>query len=116
MTDGQTRVLALLGVLLGLQALINPNVRRILSGHLSPTEQKGGALGLPGVYVAGYIGVGAAALALVALAGPAPKLATWIVVIFLALALLEHSDAWSAALSASLAGIQQLTGQPGQSK
>ena len=110
MTTGQTRVLVLLGVLLGVQALFNPNIARILTGHLNPTQQQGGALGLPGVVIAGYVGTGAAAVALVALAAPAPNLATWIVVLFIVMALLEHPQGWSAALGAATAGVSQLTG------
>lgn len=110
MTPGQTRVLVLLGVLLALQALINPSVRSVLTGHLTSQQQSGGAVGIPGIYIAGFIGVGASAIALVALASPAPKLATWIVVIFIGLALIEHPQQWTAALSSATQGIVALTG------
>lgn len=112
MTTGQIRVLTLLLVLLGVQAIINPNVRSVLSGHLTKEQSQSGALGIPSVYLAGYIGVGAAAVALVALAAPAPRLATYIVLAFIALALIEHPDAWRQALSQATAGIGAITGRP----
>ena len=103
MTTGQTRVLVLLGVLFGLETLLNPTFR----GNLAK-----GATGqlASNVVAAGSIGWGVSGVALVALAAPAPRLATWIVVIFIALALLTHSQGWTGALSAASAAMTQLFG------
>lgn len=103
MTPGQTRVLVLLGVLFGLETLLNPTFR----GNLAK-----GATGqlAPQVFAAGALGWGVSGVALVALAAPAPRLATWVVVIFITLALLTHSQGWTGALSAANAAMAQLFG------
>ena len=103
MTSGQTRVLVLLACLFGLQALINPTFRGNLvkgaSGNLPPQT-----------LAAGFVGSGAAAVALVALAAPAPKLATWIVVLFIGMALLTHASSWTGALDTVTRNMNTLFG------
>ena len=105
MSDGQTRVLVLLLTLFGIEAAFNPTFRGNLvagaSGKLPPQTM-----------LAGYLGWSVGGVALVALAAPAPKAATWIVLIFIALALLTHPDTYSAALGKATAAMQQLTTAP----
>lgn len=105
MSDGQTRVLVLLLVLFGIETAFNPTFR----GNLAA-----GAKGdlPPQTMLAGFLGWSVGGVALVALAAPAPKAATWIVVIFIALALLTHPQGYSAALGKATAAMQQLTRTP----
>lgn len=106
MTPGQTRVLALLAALLGLQIVLNPTFRANTSSWLHGQLPSGTA-------TAGYLGWGAAAVALVALAAPAPNLATWITVIFILMNLIEHPQGWSSALGAASSGLASITGGQG---
>lgn len=102
MTDGQTRVLVLLLVLFGLDISFNPTLKNnILHGNLSG-------------FTPAYIGLGVGGVALVALAAPAPKAATYIVLAFIVLALIEHSGAWASMLGNATASLQQLTGSQAQ--
>lgn len=105
MTPGQTRVLVLLGVLLGIQTLFNPTFR----GNLAAGAE--GKLP-PQTMLAGYLGWGVGAVALVALAAPAPRAATYIVLAFILLALLTHPQGYAAALGKATAAMQQLTTVP----
>lgn len=105
MSDGQTRVLVLLLALFGLEAWLNPTFRHNLvagaSGNLPPQTM-----------LAGYLGWSVGGIALVALAGPAPRAATYIVLAFILMALLMHPDAYAAALGQVTAAAQQLTTVP----
>lgn len=108
MSDGQTRVLVLLLVLFGIETAFNPTFRGNLvagaSGKLPPQTM-----------LAGYLGWSVGGVALVALAAPAPKAATWIVMIFIALALLTHPDGYAALLGRATAAMTQLTSAPASS-
>lgn len=97
MSSGQWRVLILLAVLLGVDILVNPTARdtltRAKSGDVSGmwsglADSLAG--GVPQMY-----GWGIGALALVALAAVAPDLATWIVVLFIAIVALSHAADFS---------------------
>lgn len=105
MSDGQTRVLVLLLALLGIQIVFNPTFRGNLvagaEGKLAPQTM-----------LAGYLGWAVGGIALVALAAPAPKAATYIVVAFIVMALLLHPQAYASALGKTTAAIQQLTTVP----
>lgn len=98
MTAGQTRVLVLLMVLFGLDVTFNPTLKNnILHGNLSG-------------FAPAYIGLGVGGVALVALAAPAPKVATYIVLAFILMVLIEHSAAWAGLLGQASASLQSLTG------
>ena len=105
MSDGQTRVLVLLLALFGIEALFNPTFRSNLvagaSGKLPPQTM-----------LAGYLGWTIGGVALVALAAPAPRVATYIVLAFILMALLTHPDTYAAALGKATAAMQQLTSAP----
>ena len=105
MSDGQTRVLVLLLTLFGIEALFNPTFRSNLvagaSGKLPPQTM-----------LAGYLGWTIGGVALVALAAPAPRVATYIVLAFILMALLTHPDTYAAALGKATAAMQQLTTAP----
>lgn len=107
MSDGQTRVLVLLLVLFGIEVTFNPTFRGNLaagaSGNLPPQTM-----------LAGFLGWSVGGIALVALAAPAPKAATYIVLAFILMALLTHPQAYSAALGKATAAAQTLTTAPAQ--
>lgn len=105
MSDGQTRVLVLLLALFGIEALFNPTFRSNLVA---------GATGKlpPHTMLAGYLGWTIGGVALVALAAPAPRVATYIVLAFILMALLTHPDTYAAALGKATAAMQQLTAAP----
>lgn len=105
MSDGQTRVLVLLLTLFGLQTALNPTFRANLlkgaTGNLPPQTM-----------LAGYLGWTVGAIALVALAAPAPKLATYITLAFILLVLLEHPQGYASALGKLSSTMAQLTTVP----
>ena len=109
MSDGQTRVLVLLLVLFGLETLFNPTFR----GNLAA-----GATGNlpPQTMLAGFLGWSVGGIALVALAAPAPRAATYITLAFILMALLTHPQAYSAALGNLTAGMKTLTTVPASTK
>lgn len=106
MTPGQTRVLGLLAALFALHLLINPTFR---GNVLDSVTFKGTSHPV----LLGYAGWGGAAVALVALAEPAPNAATWIVIAFILMALIQHPQAWTSALGSVTQGLGALTGQTG---
>ncbi|HEY7975735.1 MAG TPA: hypothetical protein VID72_10355 [Ktedonobacterales bacterium] len=105
MSDGQTRVLVLLLTLFGIETLFNPTFRgNLIAGASGKLPSQ--------TMLAGFLGWSVGGVALVALAAPAPKAATWIVVIFIALALLTHPQLYASALGKATAAMQQLTTAP----
>lgn len=101
MTSGQARVLVLLLVLLGFEAIKQPAVKQVLidayngvNGNLN--AKAGGSAAQPltiDFKQMVYWGVGA--LALIALAGPAPDIATWLVVLLLMLVVLSDVETFT---------------------
>ena len=102
MTSGQTRVLVLLIVLLGLDVTFNPTLRANLIKGASTQDVH--------TFASAYLGLGLGGVALVALAAPAPKVATYIAIAFILIVLLKHSDAWAGMLGKASANLQALTG------
>lgn len=84
MNPGQTRVLVILLVIIGLEVAWSPAVKSVLAGQGASVD--GQALR------AAAVGYGAGGLALLALASWAPQVATWIAALFLALMLFNHSS------------------------
>ena len=115
MTAGQSRVLVLLLVLLGLEAVVSQPVRTFahaaakgqidLSGFATPTS---GGLGLPGPIAAAF-GYSVGGLALIALAAVAPDVATTFVVLLIVLALVTHGSDFAVAGQALVNAVQAVS-------
>lgn len=90
MSSGQSRVLVIMLLTLGIEALFSPQFTAALGqakqGKLSDAY---GSLQTGGLYaaLAAYL---LALLAILALASPAPQVATWIALLILVYALLSH--------------------------
>ena len=106
MTDGQTRVLVLLIILFGLDITFNPTLRANLVKGASTQDVH--------TFASAYLGLGLGGVALVALAAPAPKVATYIALAFILMVLIQHSGAWASLLSQASANLQALTGSAAQ--
>ena len=115
MTPGQTRVLVLLGLLLGLEMALSPNVRDAVAGLFGGKQHGGGVA--PDAMAAAAFGYGAGALALFALAAVADRVATGIVLLLILLVLLSNGGPISGFLGQINGGIEALNaGARGNSK
>ena len=92
MTSGQYRVLAIMLLALGVEALFSPvftsTIHQLGQGHVTDAVS---SVKVGGIWAAGGA-YALALLALVAFAAPAPNAATWIAVLILVYALLAHGS------------------------
>ena len=110
MTAGQTRVLVLMLVIIGCEAFFSQPFRDALSGKTAPLTTAmfvPGPAGLPPV-AAAMAAYGIGGVAMVALAGVAPGLATGLAVVFLIGVLLGHAPEVAGLAQAATAGITTL--------
>lgn len=111
MTSGQSRVLVLMLLALGIEALFSKQFTTALSqarhGSLSDAY---GSLHTGGMYaaLAAYL---LALLAILALADPAPTVATWIALLILVYALLSHGAAIVPFINNVRFSVAQLSGR-----
>jgi|SRR6185437_8554844 len=106
MTPGQTRVLVLLAVLLGLEMALSPNVRNVVAGAFGG-KQAGNNIP-PDQMAAAAFGYGVGGLAVFGLAAVAPRVATGIVLLLIALVLLSNGGPVSGFLGQIDRGITLL--------
>ena len=102
MNPGQTRVLVLLLIIMGLEIAWSEPLKAALAGgqgNLTAHELRAAA-----------VGYGAGGLALLALGAWAPNVATWIAVLFLVLMLFNHANDVAHATGVATNALGRLAG------